>query len=170
MTGIGYDEGPNTLHRWVEMGNWHVVNYLIKTEPNDVMDTNNFGRTVLHAAVIAGHLTILENLVNINTKESEPLLETTDKAGCTALALVAQINGNTKMAKCMVEKKRDLLKVKTKDDQIPLLLASSRGHKDLTRYLFSETPRDVLSENNGLCAAMFLSDCITAEIFGKFFF
>ena len=123
---IGYEDKPG-LHRILERGDLVAANDFIESVPEAVFDTNYSGGTALHVAASAGHLKIVAKLVN--TQEYEGLLEMRDKAGYTALALVAQINGNTKMAKCMVKKKQDLLTLKTNDDQIPLLLASSRGHR-----------------------------------------
>ncbi|RYR15107.1 hypothetical protein Ahy_B04g071831 isoform B [Arachis hypogaea] len=49
--------------------------------------------------------------------------------------------------------------------EIPVLLASASGHKKMTRYLFSQTPIDVLFDNGCHYCLMLLKRCISAEIF-----
>ncbi|XP_027358910.1 uncharacterized protein LOC113867682 [Abrus precatorius] len=59
------------------------------------------------------------------------------------------------------------IKTKSEDDEseIPVLLASNKGHRNMVRYLFSGTPWSVLLQNNCRCASVLLSRCISAEIF-----
>ncbi|RYR61315.1 hypothetical protein Ahy_A04g018471 [Arachis hypogaea] len=49
--------------------------------------------------------------------------------------------------------------------EIPVLLASASGHKKMTRYLFSQTPIDVLFDDGCHYCLMLLKRCISAEIF-----
>ena len=180
MTGVG-DRHLVFLHVYAEMGDWESINAKIMGNSGAVFDSNSSGKTVLHIAVIFGHERIVERLVNILQEEViERLLIMQDNDGYTALALVAQLNGSMRMARCMVEKNQellpsetsdrpiqDLLTMKTNDNQIPLVLASAMGHKQLTRYLYSLTPGNLLSENNSCYAIMLLLNCISAKIFGK---
>ena len=162
MTDIGY----TIIHTAAESGDWYTILKEIREDRNAVFECNPSGKTALHVAVIAGQERIVENLVK-SKEVDERLLTMQDKDGYTALAFVAQLNDNTRMARCMVEKNQDLLTMETIDHQIPLVLASARGHKQLTRYLYSLTPEDVLSKNNSSHALMLLLNCISAQIFGK---
>ncbi|XP_020216100.1 uncharacterized protein LOC109799869 isoform X2 [Cajanus cajan] len=124
-------------------------------------------RTVLHVAAIAGHVKVVEVLV----REGEDiLLKMHDNMGNTALALAAYLTGKTEVAECMVEDKKggrirqNLLAIANNDGEIPLLLAADRGHKRMTRYLFSKTPYKVLNEQDYDKRVLLLERCIREEI------
>ena len=53
-------------------------------------------KTVLHVSLIARYEHIVERLLEVF---NDQLLTKQDRDGCTALSLVAQLNGSTKMAK-----------------------------------------------------------------------
>ncbi|KAJ7969105.1 Ankyrin repeat-containing protein family [Quillaja saponaria] len=150
------------LHKNVERGDWNAVKTFIDMQPKAIFATTSSGKTALHIAVIAGHLHIVEALAKIMPKQ---LLEVRDADGYTALALAAALTGITEMAKCMVGRNEALLSIKTKDNMIPVVLASAKGHKDMTRYLYQVTRSEVLSEDNGNNNSLLLTRCITAEIF-----
>jgi hypothetical protein len=66
----------------------------------------------------------------------------------------------------------DLLNMKINSDNddkgdIPVLLAATKGYKEITGFLFSRTPWSTLLDNNCYYAAKLLSHCIHAEIFGN---
>nr|KYP66447.1 hypothetical protein KK1_012741 [Cajanus cajan] len=123
------------------------------------------GRTVLHVAVIAGHEHIVEKLVNLGRHK---LLKMQDNFDYTALALAADLTGNVNIARCMVGNYggRDLLTIKTKDNEIPVLLSAVKGHKEMTRYLYQQTHLNVFLHNNSHYGVLLLTQCITAKIFG----
>ena len=156
--------GNIPLHRYVERGNWKAAKACIHKDPNAVFSTSPSGKTALHVAVIAGNEDIVKKLVNT---QEERLLKMQDKDGYTALARAADLTGNKKMAECMVEKNKDPLTMKTKEGQIPVTLASAKGHKEMTRYLYSQTPSQVLLHQGGYYGAVLLTRCIASEIFGK---
>ncbi|GAU25775.1 hypothetical protein TSUD_222320 [Trifolium subterraneum] len=132
-----------------------------------MFSTSSSDRTILHVAVIAGHEEIVKNLVK--EKRKDKLVKMKDKRGYTALALVAELTGNTNIAKCMVEKKGglELLSMETNDGEIPVLLAAAKGHKEMTSYLFSKTKLEDITDNNFHNGVLLLTRCINAEIFGK---
>ncbi|GLT84628.1 hypothetical protein SLE2022_028480 [Rubroshorea leprosula] len=72
-----------------------------------------------------------------------------DGGGHTALTLVAT-TGRTHMARCIVEKSSKLLAIANGEGYIPVTAACAVGHKEMTYYLYSVTPPEVLlSENDG---------------------
>lgn len=123
---------------------------------------------MLHVAVEAGHVEIVKILVEMGKKT---LVKMQDKKGYTALALAAKLTDNKEMVECMVEIGGDeLLSIAAKEGpvyEIPVLLASARGHKKMTRFLFNNTPWPLLRRNRWQCALVLLSRCIYNEIFGK---
>ncbi|KAE9588403.1 putative ankyrin repeat-containing domain, PGG domain-containing protein [Lupinus albus] len=169
--GQGYDRNISKLHSDVKKGYWNDAKSYIINNPNAIFQTSySTGRTVLHIAVAAGQAKIVKELVKIGNQR---LLKMQDKWGYTALALAAELTDNKKIAECMVNKGgKELLtmKLKTKEDDdigetIPLLLALAKGHREMTRYLFSETPWSVLLEHKDDYGPKLLSGCISAEIF-----
>ncbi|KAI4305465.1 hypothetical protein L6164_028830 [Bauhinia variegata] len=89
-----------------------------------------------------------------------------DTSGYTALALAAKSIDSSRMAKCMSENCKDLLTMKTRDNEIPVLLAAANGHKEMTPYLYSETHWDDFPEEQVIhYGGLLLTRCINAEIF-----
>lgn len=139
------------------------------------MDSEKFvatasGRTLLHVAVIAGNVKNVDQLVK---KGKDKLVNMQDEQGYTALALAARYTENTDIVKCMVEKKdgtirEGLLTTQDKEREIPVLLAAAHGHKEMTTYLYSQTPGEVFDgDSRSLYRVLLLTRCITGEIFGK---
>ncbi|KAK7291088.1 hypothetical protein RIF29_05970 [Crotalaria pallida] len=175
--GQGNERFIFELHSDVKKGYWNDAKSFIINNPDAIFETSlSSGRTVLHEAVAAGQEKIVKELVKIGNQR---LLRMKDKRGYTALALAAELTDNVKIAEWMVNKGgTELLTIKTKDDdddndnddkseKIPLLLALVKGHKEMARYLFSETPWSVFLEHkhkNDLCLKL-ICGCISAEIF-----
>ncbi|MED6179536.1 hypothetical protein PIB30_001828 [Stylosanthes scabra] len=157
------DPKARKLFRNVEENDWNAVKSILNKDDMAIYSTVlNSGRTVLHVAAIAGHQEMVKHLVG---EGGERLLTKQDNRGYTALALAADLTGNRSIAKCMVEESSVLLSIKTKEGEIPLLLAAAMGHKKMTRYLYSVTPSSLLLNDNARNAVLLLSRCITAEIF-----
>jgi ankyrin repeat protein len=74
--------------------------------------------TLLHMAVFAGHEHIVKELVE---KMSDDDLDRTNKFGYTALAETTFL-GNLQMAKCMLEKKKNLVSKKSDLVLLPVVL------------------------------------------------
>ncbi|KAI4305474.1 hypothetical protein L6164_028839 [Bauhinia variegata] len=152
----------------VETVNWDAANSCIdknKDDPDVVFSACSLGRTILHIAVISGREEIVEKLIEAE-KEKEKLLKSQDNPGYTALALAVKSTDKLRMAKFMVGKCKDLLIMNTKDDEIPVLLASANGHKHMTRYLCSQTPWDEMSEGQVVhYGGLLLTRYISAQIF-----
>ncbi|KAK2373760.1 hypothetical protein P8452_46691 [Trifolium repens] len=158
-----------SLHRFIESGEWNDAKVFMNRDETAMFSTSSSGRTILHVAVIAGHEEIVKKLVK---EGKDKLVKMKDKRGYTALALVAELTGNTDVAKCLVEKKggqvigQDLLSMKNNDGEIPVLLAAAKGHKEMTSYLFARTKMEDMADNNYHNGVLLLTRCINAEIFG----
>lgn len=154
------------LYRYVESDEWNDAKAIINNDDTAIFSISSTGRTVLHVAVMAGHVHIVKNLVKLG---KEKLVQMQDNFDYTALSLAAELTGNVEIAKCMVQKKggKKLLTIKTKDGEIPVLLSAAKGYKEMTRYLYSQTELEAFVDKNSRNGVLLLSRCITAEIFGK---
>ncbi|MED6158450.1 hypothetical protein PIB30_032773, partial [Stylosanthes scabra] len=167
----GYD--VHRLHSAVKRGYWNDAKSYINRYPDSIFSAApSTGRTVLHVAVASGKERIVKELVNMG---NERLMKMQDKKGYTALALAAELTDNVGMVEGMVVKGgEELLTIKTDDGddeeeeekgEIPVLIASKKGHKEMTMYLFSKTPPPVFFDKGGRCGITLLTRCIYAEIF-----
>ena len=168
------DQSIYQLHRAVKRGYWNDAKSYIDEYPDGIFSTvSSTGRTVLHVAVAFGHERIVKELVKMGNQR---FLRVQDKRGYTALALAAELTDKKVMAEWMVKQGgKELLTMKTKSDddkgEIPVLLASAKGHKQMTTYLFSKTePPSIFFENEGRYGVTLLTRCISAKIFGTEFF
>lgn len=85
----------------------------------------------------------------------------------TALALAAITSGKTKIAEYIVERgSRESVSIEDRNGFIPVVLASAKGHKHMTRYLFNKTRLSDLGKNNRHNAFYLLYNCIRSEILG----
>lgn len=121
------------------------------------------GDTALHVAVLAGHTEIVEELVG-RLEQGELGIQNGNNA--TALNYAA-IGGITRIAEELVGKNRGLLTVPNQNGQIPVVVASLYGHKDMVRYLYSVSPKEELSSaTNNKNGVMLLTTCIMDELYG----
>ncbi|KAI3952748.1 hypothetical protein MKW92_044113 [Papaver armeniacum] len=74
-------------------------------------------------------------------------LEIKSDEGLTALLYTAS-EGSPEIAKLMVEKNSNLLRIRTAYNILPLVISAICGHEDLTRYLYSVTPKEELDPND----------------------
>ncbi|XP_027362856.1 uncharacterized protein LOC113870466 [Abrus precatorius] len=164
----GEGKGGGVVHMYVENNMWNEAKSLLNNSKDRMLifSTTALERTALHVAVIAGHERIVNNLVNRGKKK---LAEMRDRDGYTALALAAKLTGNTEIAKIMVEMKggggEKLLTMETRKGEIPVLLAASKCHGEMTHYLFQKTPLEAFRGDNLPRASLLLTRCITAQIF-----
>ncbi|KAB5556387.1 hypothetical protein DKX38_007296 [Salix brachista] len=120
------------------------------------------GDTALHVAVLAGHTEIVEELVG-RLEQGELGIPNGNNA--TALNYAA-IGGITRIAEELVAKNRGLLTVPNQNGQIPVVVASLHGHKDMVRYLYSVSPKEELSSaTNNKNGVMLLTTCIMDELY-----
>ncbi|KAG6677863.1 hypothetical protein I3842_14G048600 [Carya illinoinensis] len=103
------------------------------------------GGTILHAAVEAEQECIVKELVSMILEQD---LAMQDDCKNTALHDVS-INGNHQMAEYLITKNRSLVSVRNTDGDLPVTRAMGFGHKELSRYLYSQTPfKDLEAEQD----------------------
>ncbi|GLT68598.1 hypothetical protein SLA2020_408110 [Shorea laevis] len=95
-----------------------------------------FDETALHVTIKAEKDEIAKQLIGMMSIQD---LEKKDCNGHTALSYAA-FQGRTNLAKILVPKNPDLLTIVDNAGNIPLTRACGVGHKEMTDYLYSETP------------------------------
>lgn len=135
----------------------------------DIYETTASRWTILHTVTLSGDVRAVKWLVK---KGEDRLVGMKDEKGYTALALAARYTGNTDIAKCMIESKKGnsrewLLEMENNEGEIPVLLASVNGYKEMTTYLYFKTPQKVFEGRDSRNRLFLLARCIAAEIFGK---
>ncbi|XP_030965501.1 uncharacterized protein LOC115986525 [Quercus lobata] len=154
--------------QYLRDGNWAAANQFITSNPGaESAIISNTRSTALHIAIIAGHLHIVKELVNMLPTDK---LRMTDKDGNTVLGCCALV-GNTEMAKCIVEKCPMLLSIANAnkfDKLIPVVMALTCNSNSIAtaRYLYSVTPPGSLSPGKGsVNGATFVTRCIYSKNF-----
>ncbi|KAK7830163.1 hypothetical protein CFP56_028518 [Quercus suber] len=164
MVNIGLSQ-YSTFQMDIQEGNWDAANHFLSSLPEAVSaKISHRGSTALHIAIFAGHTNIVEELV---MKMSEEDLKIKDKYGYTVLGCCALV-GNIKMAKCIIEKCRILLRIENGDIKlIPVVVALSYNSKgiEMARYLYSETHLEDLMPEKSINGATFITRAIYAKAF-----
>ncbi|KAF7848557.1 hypothetical protein BT93_L1844 [Corymbia citriodora subsp. variegata] len=109
--------------------------------------------TALHIAAGAGYREFVEELVKMMTPDE---LEMQDEDGNTALYFAAA-SGVREIAKVMVDKNRQLLRIRGSNEAMPLCIAAQSGKQDMVRYLLSvmdDTDLTDLDRIDILCATI----------------
>ena len=163
-----------SFRKFLRNGNWFAANRFIDSCPEAKSAIiSNTGSTALHIAILAGHLDIVKKLVKMLPRDK--LSEIRDKDGSTFLGYCALV-GNTKMAKCIVEKCPNLLGIANGPHAlIPVVMALKRNSNSIAmaQYLLPKTDLKILSPGKGSNGATFVTRCIYSKAFGKnplFFF
>ena len=162
-----------SFRQFLRNGNWSDAYRFIKSYPEaQSAIIANTGSTALHIVILAGHQSIVKELVNM--LPTDKLLEIKDKDGNTVLGYCALV-GTTKMAECIVDKCPNLLGIANGPHAlIPVVMALKRNSNSIAmaRYLFPETDLKILSPGKGSNGATFVTRCIYSKAFGKnlFFF
>ncbi|XP_040995243.1 uncharacterized protein LOC121241516 [Juglans microcarpa x Juglans regia] len=138
----------------VQSGNWNDTKEFLEAHPAALTaDILTRGGTVLHAAVEVEQEDIVDELVKMI---SEGDLRKQDYFGDTALHR-ATIYGNQRMAECLITKNTSLVSITSNNKPgLPVSLAMGLGHKELARYLYSQTPFEDLARHG----ASLLFHCI----------
>lgn len=146
-------------------GNWNAIEDSLRSNPDLVRaKITPTGLTPLHIAALAGHVRVVEKLVD--KLKPEDLGQKEDLLGYTPLALAAS-DGITEIAQCMLTKNRTLAGISDGDEMLPVVIACNRGKKEMTRFLYSHTPQEKLAPGQGKNGASLLSNCIASQILGR---
>ncbi|KAF8377153.1 hypothetical protein HHK36_030526 [Tetracentron sinense] len=150
------------LFKAVYCDDWKSAKKFIDLHPGIESEiVTSSGETALHIAAVSGHVGIVEELVKLMPRKS---LELRNTAGVTALHLAA-LSGITKIAEVIVKKNETLLGIRTNQDMIPVVMASSCGHKHMVRYLYSLTPKEELNPETSTNGVSLLTYAIVADIY-----
>ncbi|XP_028805713.1 ankyrin repeat-containing protein NPR4-like isoform X2 [Neltuma alba] len=114
--------------------------------------------TPLHVAALFGHVELVKELVRLADSE---FLEIVDDYGSTPLAIAAS-TGVVEIAKCMLNKNRNILDTPDLRYHLPVALAIGAGQKEMGRFLYKETPLEVLKPQNGYLGSRLLRACFEA--------
>ncbi|KAI3886134.1 hypothetical protein MKX03_023387 [Papaver bracteatum] len=150
------------LYKALDKNDWESAKDYLKANPNGVSaQITSTGDTALHVAALSGRVQLVKTLLELMPKEA---LEIQCHLGTTALVLTA-VEGSTNIAKLMVEKNSNLLRIKNSHNFLPLLVSAINGNEDLMRYLYSVTPKEELDPKVGVNGATFLTALIEADIY-----
>ncbi|GLT88365.1 hypothetical protein SLE2022_063950 [Rubroshorea leprosula] len=120
------------------------------------------GDTSLEYATMVGKSNIVKVLL-----ESMPAVQK-DAWDYTALIYAAAF-GNTEISKYLVSKDSTLLSIKGPEQHIPVITACKRGQKEVTNFLYSETPFEILLSEDGKQGSQLLRCCFSAQRFDIMF-
>ncbi|GKV47592.1 hypothetical protein SLEP1_g54480 [Rubroshorea leprosula] len=117
--------------------------------------------TALHLAVHLGQKKIVEELLECILKDQTGKKEVD---WCKALSLAA-LAGETKIAKFLVGMNKNLLTITGRRGHIPLVAACDAGYKEMARYLYRNTPFDLLRPEGGKQGYLFLAISIRNKLY-----
>ena len=102
-----------------------------------------------------------------------------DESGSTLLANAVR-HGKEWLIRSLIEKNKELLADEHQDhlhlllttvpdanEKIPVQLACESGNKDITQFLYIETPSHILHPEKGELGFHLIKDCISKKMFGK---
>ncbi|KAI4347978.1 hypothetical protein L6164_008746 [Bauhinia variegata] len=154
-----YDKKYAPLYKAVRHGDLEDVMKFLEAHPEGVNAIiSEIGETALHVAVTFEHLHIVKELVH---KMQEGDLEWRNQFGETAFATAA-CTGIIEMAKCMIEKNRNLPMIPANNGSLPVTKAVHRNKKEMARYLYSVTRLEELVLEKGYLGASLVQECFLA--------
>ncbi|GKV28720.1 hypothetical protein SLEP1_g37736 [Rubroshorea leprosula] len=140
------------LKKSICKGDWDGVKQFFvfhKYPLNTIIVSSDYCFTALQFAIDAGRDKIAEELLKMISERDLEIIKTNSASGGhTCLSSVA-FTGRTHVARCIVQKNRNLLIIESDKGFIPVTGACSVGQKEMTYYLYSETPAEVLAPQNG---------------------
>ena len=161
---IDYGEIYFDIYKELVRGDWDDATEFLNRHPQAISAKITVkGKTALHVAAEAGHVRMVEGLVNHMSAET---LEIRDNEGFTALCR-ATCRGNYRMAECMLGKSGKLISIQIERGYIPVVVALYNGHLKLARYLYSLTPQDLLMAEDGIIGATVVCEAIYNKALGK---
>ncbi|CAK7339076.1 unnamed protein product [Dovyalis caffra] len=149
------------LVKYIYQGDSNSVGNLLQEHP-DVINAKitSLGTTALHVATIAGQVEIGTKLMELMSPEA---LAIQNVYGRAALHYCS----STRMARYMVEKNENLVTIADKWRIIPVVSTSQWAKTDLTVYLLSKTPFQLLSGENIGNGSLLLQWAVMSKMFGK---
>ncbi|XP_040992718.1 ankyrin repeat-containing protein ITN1-like [Juglans microcarpa x Juglans regia] len=153
--------GYEPLHKALQSGDWNSAKQFLNLQPNSKSaKITTSGKTALHVSVEAGHVHIVEALVEVMSKDD---LEVQDNFGNTAL-LKATSTGQYKMVECILRKNKKLVSMGRASpngfQMLPVVWALSNGYIKTARYLYSLTPLEDLTPEKGRSGSTLCSEAI----------
>ncbi|KAI3908906.1 hypothetical protein MKW92_053215 [Papaver armeniacum] len=164
LSVITYDTYTShaALYKALDKNDWESAKLYLENNPGAVSARiTEAGETALHKAASAGRLNLVKKLIELMPKEA---LEIKSDEGLTALLYTAS-EGSPEIAKLMVEKNSNVLRIRTAHNILPLVVSAICGHEDLTRYLYSVTPKEELDPNADGNGVTLLIATIRAELY-----
>ncbi|KAJ9684844.1 hypothetical protein PVL29_017029 [Vitis rotundifolia] len=145
----------------LDRGSWNDVESFLNSNPDAVRARiSPTGLTPLHVAALAGHVKVVEKLVD--RLNPEDLEQKEYLLGCTPLALAAS-DGITEIAQSMIRKNRTLANILDGDKILPVVVACNRGKREMTCFLYFHTGQEELAPEKGKNGATLLSYCIASK-------
>ncbi|VFQ74116.1 unnamed protein product [Cuscuta campestris] len=118
--------------------------------------------TPLHVAALFGHSEMVDELLKLASPET---LELADDHGSTPLAAAAS-TGAVRVAERMLRKNRNAIGIPDKRGHLPVASAIGAGQRRMGRFLYKETPLEVLKPQNGHLGPRLLRACFEAGELG----
>ncbi|KAJ4721656.1 Ankyrin repeat-containing protein [Melia azedarach] len=125
------------LYETALRGEWPNARTMFENFPNVITARDRITlqkETVLHVAVRANHTHFVKGLVEEGYMNAEDLA-IQNTFGNTALHYAAS-SGNLELVKFMIERNKDLVLIRDKDDMLPLHNAALSVHKEIVEYLY----------------------------------
>ncbi|KAI3920277.1 hypothetical protein MKW92_021534 [Papaver armeniacum] len=156
-------EEHKQLHEAAKEGNWEWAEQFFNNKPEmKTVEITIDKEIALHIAADHTKWAFVENLVPLMPPEA--LAKTDTKHGFTALHTAA-MEGNTAVARLMVEANNTLTQIPDKRGRVPLHTAAkyvSDGQAEVIKYLYSVTDKEVFS---GPLGASLLCDLIDSDFY-----
>ncbi|ONI14482.1 hypothetical protein PRUPE_4G282500 [Prunus persica] len=143
------------LYKSLNSGDWNAAKKYIDQHSGSLKHRgSSSGGTALHEAIERKQSEIVEELLKLMTKED---LEIQDDHGFTAFFYALQ-KGKAKIVASMIKKNENLVTMRCCGNMTPVVFASTSGHWEIARFLYSHTPIHVLTEDyNGRDGAELIS-------------
>ncbi|XP_049382910.1 ankyrin repeat-containing protein NPR4-like [Solanum stenotomum] len=126
--------------------NWRPAVAILKKEPRFVSLKTEEGVSLFFVALEARSIRFVREVMKLMEVGD---LEQKDNNGNTAFYHAAYA-GLVEIAKEMVEKNKNLPNIRSQDEELPITVAASIGHKDMVSYLFEVTNFDLLQQQERL--------------------
>ncbi|XP_062029415.1 uncharacterized protein LOC133745368 isoform X2 [Rosa rugosa] len=151
--------------RYVEDGDWDNAKECLlglgSDADNALRAKNSYQNTALHVAAIYRHVHIVKELVQLMTPEDLEIIGELGATPLVALTRNCKVEGDSiEMAKYMIEKNNRLVWIPvTFSNMIPVVEACGWSKWELGRYLYSVTPTEALTPQNGPSGTELLRLC-----------